>query len=106
MKRILILLSIAVLCFACDRDDDDNTDLTFESTGEIIGQDFTLCACCGGYLVKFEGEDNTFNFSSLPESSDIDLEEEIFPLKIKVNWTGSISEACPKIVRIDNLIKD
>lgn len=81
-KNILfafLLLTITIL--SCKKEETDN----FRSTAVITGPDVRDCMCCGGYLIEIE--DSTYNFEILPVSSQINLNSEIFPLSVKLDWT-------------------
>jgi len=108
MKIINLFFFVALLLiFSCDRDDDDdNVEISYESTGVIVGLDLTLCACCGGYLIRLEDSAENLNFDALPSSSDIELDKEEFPLAVKLNITRGISEACTNIIQIDAIEKE
>ena len=88
--------------FSCNRVDDD-TAIDFESEGEIIGRDASLCACCGGYQAKFDNREEIFQFSELPEESDIVLSNSNFPIKIRANWTEGVSDACSLFISIEDI---
>ena len=101
--RNWILICIAALCiYSCQRVDDDNVD-EFESEGVVLGVDLTQCACCGGFLTKFDGRDETFLFVDLPSNSTLDLAAQNFPVNIRANWTEGVSEACPLFISIEDI---
>jgi len=88
---------------SCKRIDDEGVDPEFEATGQLIGFDLTLCACCGGYLLDVDGEDENYNFISLPDDHGLVLDNAVFPMDVKFNWTKGVSESCPKIVSIESI---
>ena len=81
LKNLLIMFVLfAFVAISSCKDGDD-----FQSTGLIIGPDVRDCICCGGFVIEIE--DSTYNFDALPGSSPIDLENETFPVKVKLDWT-------------------
>ncbi len=71
----------------CDNDDD--SQVQFESTATILGSDMALCACCGGWKIDINGEEPRKRFSELPQSSNIDLQNTTFPISVQLNWSES-----------------
>lgn len=68
----------------------------YEATGTITGPDLGMCVCCGGYKLIVDNvvlpinlQPDVFRFQSLPTSSNIDLANAIFPLKVKFNWSNN-----------------
>lgn len=70
MKNLILILTISLTFFACNK---EYTDIGF-----IQGEDYTECACCGGVLIEISGEKYRFDDIS---KFDIDLENETVPLK-------------------------
>jgi len=101
-----LCIVLLIWTLSCDRDDDDTTELVYESVGVIEGFDASECACCGGYLIKLEDSIQRYNFETIPPNSGIDLESEQYPLNVKLNWTGGISEACINIIQIDDIARE
>lgn len=66
-------------------------EITFNDQGLITGIDARLCACCGGWFVEIG--DSTYRFQELPLSSNIALEENLFPISVQLNWR-SVDEPC------------
>lgn len=60
--------------------------------GVITGPDYRKCACCGGWFITIADEE--YSFWSIPANSGLDLENEKFPLKVKLDWTKP-SDPCP-----------
>ena len=86
MRRLLCLLSFLTLALlSCD------DEVNFNDVGVITGQDFRLCACCGGWFIEIG--DEIFRFNRLPNNSDIELSEDNFPLVVFLNWRND-PEAC------------
>jgi hypothetical protein len=90
----LIILLIFILFASCDKDND-----TFKSVGIIAGEDFMMCACCGGYIIYID--DVRYLFDSMPKDSDLNLQQETFPLTVRLDWE-LIKSGCP-LLRIDVL---
>jgi hypothetical protein len=54
------------------------------SEGQIQGPDFSMCACCGGWFISIDND--RYRFYELSEESDLDLENETFPITVRLNW--------------------
>jgi hypothetical protein len=67
------------------------TDYT--SSGIITGPDIRACACCGGWFIQIDS--TTYEFDTLPDSSDINLEKETFPVYVKLDWQFPGTGYCP-----------
>ncbi len=84
MKSVFFLLLFAgITLFACQDDTASGTSCNLNE-GQIIGQDFRKCSCCGGWFLQTA--DTTFMFISLPEGSDIDLQNATFPIPVKFDY--------------------
>lgn len=82
MKKLVVCASFLLLVsWGCDSDDDFNNF----NNARILGYDQALCPCCGGWLIEIDN--STFRFFDLPVESNIDLEEEIFPLEVTLFWS-------------------
>lgn len=79
-KIFFIVLLLTVIILSCEKEKDDN----YQSTAVITGPDLRECICCGGYFIELD--DSTYNFDTLPTSSQIDLATETFPLRVKLDW--------------------
>ena len=75
----LVILTIVIALIACSKSEE-----AYQSKGVITGQDFTMCACCGGWFITIDGEN--YRFDSLPADSGIILEKETMPLAVKLDW--------------------
>ncbi|HAA15229.1 MAG TPA: hypothetical protein DCE41_27450 [Cytophagales bacterium] len=91
MKRIVTTFTflLGVVCLSgCAIGE----NFTFESEAVIEGYDFTLCGCCGGWMIFLDGqEDDLRRFEVLPEGSGIDLDNMEFPITVRLNWSDSES---------------
>lgn len=97
MKKLIIYVCILLLMSAgCEKDDDF-------STAQILGADMALCPCCGGWLIKIDNK--TYRFFNLPEDSNIDLETEIFPIDVSLEWTKDTSGCLGDEILIFEIIK-
>lgn len=86
LKPLLSVIVLLVALAFCSKDG-------YMSDGTIIGPDVRMCACCGGWFIDINSV--TWEFESLPSGSDIDLDNETFPLNVRLNWKLSDREACP-----------
>lgn len=91
MRRLMLSLCILtagsfLFCPACNKGgDNDNGEERFCSQeGLVIGPDYRLCACCGGWLIEIEGD--TLVAWSIPEEFARELESESFPLPVYLEW--------------------
>ncbi len=53
--------------------------------GSIIGRDFALGACCGGWFIDINEE--RYRFMEIPAATDIDLINSEFPIEVLVEWS-------------------
>ena len=86
-------LSIAVfvgffLLISCD-DQDQVPDLRDRAT--ITGQDFRLCACCGGWFIDIDNEQ--YRITVAPITPDIGLFDGEFPIEVFIDWKSQ-EDAC------------
>lgn len=87
-KTLLPFLFIVSLLIGCS----NPTGMT-ESSGTITGVDYRKCAspCCGGYFIEIDGVDGTYRALSFPEGSDLDLSNENFPIRVRMEWSKDVS---------------
>jgi len=88
--KMIIGICIIVVILLCCRKANYNA---YGSIGIIMGPDIRMCACCGGWFIQIDS--TTYEFSSLPDNSDINLEKETFPLYVKLDWKASNLTGCP-----------
>lgn len=102
MKNTILGIAIILLSFGCTNNItiEDNAQLV---NAELLGLDKALCPCCGSWLIKIEGEDETYQFISLPENTDIDLETSVFPLQVKLDYTKDETLSCNNYVIIEDI---
>ena len=95
MKSAKLIIFIIFAAFAsCNKDND-----TYKSVGIITGEDLRMCACCGGYFINID--DVTYLIDSLPKNSNLNLQQETYPITVRLDWQLSGS-SCPN-PRIDVL---
>jgi hypothetical protein len=80
--KSLIFIGMLLLIGISSCTEEENEYL---SNGTITGFDARMCVCCGGYFIDIN--DSTYRFYELPESSDVDLINAIFPIYVKLDWT-------------------
>ena len=75
------------------------------SDGIILGPDPRDCVCCGGWYIKIDT--TTYEFESLPDNSNINLQADTFPINVKLDWKLSDRVACPnKYITITRITKE
>ena len=85
----LIIFIIFTSLASCNKDND-----TYKSVGIITGVDLRMCVCCGGYLINID--DVTYMINSMPKNSNLDLQQETFPITVHLDWQLSNS-SCPNL---------
>ena len=102
------VLGICLIIFGfiyCQKQN-ENAD-NYKSIGTITGQDARMCPspCCSGWFIKIDSL--TYEFDSLPSSSNINLEKETFPLVVKLDWQLSNTIECQnKRITIQRIAKE
>ena len=100
------ILGIGLIIFRftyCQKERSDN----YKSIGTITGQDVRMCPspCCSGWFIGIDSL--TYEFDTLPSSSNINLEKETFPLVVKLDWQLSDTPGCPnKRIKIQRIAKE
>ena len=103
MKRVTPLIIICTvlgfLNLSCEKDGDmDN--------GIITGFDNRMCSCCGGLLINFKGETQSYvgEFYLIQNSAELGIDQNArFPMHVKVRWTQEGLE--PVTCALGNIIK-
>ena len=101
-----IVLGICLMFFGfiyCQKENSHN----YKSIGTITGQDVRMCPspCCSGWFIKIDSL--TYEFDTLPTSSNINLEKETFPLIVKLDWQLLNIIECPnKRITIQKIAKE
>jgi hypothetical protein len=101
MKLIITLLFFLIIIglISCNKSSDD-----YRSIGIISGLDYTMCGCCGGWIIYIDSE--RYLFDSIPSNSKIHLEDEVLPITVKLDWQ-LISNGCPiKRITIQRIKKE
>jgi hypothetical protein len=82
MKKIIVLMAVALVFISCDKD-----TYQYKDEGEITGANLSACPtiCCGGWFIKIK--ETTYGFDQLPAGSNINLQTAKFPVKVKLDWT-------------------
>jgi len=75
--KLFILFTCTILALGCEKS-------KFAGTGIIKGQDFALCACCGGYFIEINDISYRFDKSVLP--AGFTFSENQLPLTVELNW--------------------
>ena len=84
MRITLTFISILLMVvFSCSKEDN------YMSSGTITGIDMSLCMCCGGWFIEIDNA--TYRFNKLPDHCDLNLENETFPITVKLDWEKEIN---------------
>ena len=97
MKNTILLLALCT-CISCTKS--NTTYSSFKSTATVTGEDYTMCACCGGYLITI-GQDH-YEFNNFPAHCNIDSTH--FPIKVALNWHSISSCSTIPHIMIDSLV--
>lgn len=110
MKNLLriAILCIPVLLAGCDwfEDDDDNVHIDPAPEGFSIGiiydYDATKCACCGGYIIKIEGNTYRFFNEGVEGGEILNVIDASFPIYVYVKWSPETKDCSNRII-VDEL---
>ena len=81
-----VLFVVGALLFSACEEDEPTKDSGYCNTeASLIGPDYRLCACCGGWFIQIEGE--TYRALTLPEEFTNSLALYSLPLDIYVEWS-------------------
>ena len=89
VKVIVVIIAVFITFLCCQKEDSH----IYKSDGIITGPDIRMCACCGGYYIQIDSV--TYEFNSLPDNSNIDLQTESFPISVKLDWQLANLTGCP-----------
>lgn len=99
MKKALgfILMLAVLLCSipACKKGTESLTNAI------ITGSDARMCACCGGFMITFNGETKPYtgDFKLIDNGAEVGLKEtDSFPLYVKVAWRENTAGICNHII--------
>jgi hypothetical protein len=105
-----IVLGICLILFGfiyCQKQKENTDNYNYKSIGTITGQDFRMCPspCCSGWFIKIDSL--TYEFDTLPNNSNFNLEKETLPLMVKLDWQLSNIIECPnKRITIQKIAKE
>lgn len=91
MKKIVLLL-VLIISVSCS----NNDEKTYKSVGIIEGIDMTMCACCGGYIIKIDTKKYLVQ-EELPNKENLDLNN--LPITVKLDWELK-KEACDNHITV------
>ena len=97
MFRWIILLAM-IFFLSCVKE-----EYKYKSEGTITGQDYRMCVCCGGWFITIDEKQYLFN--TLPGDAGFSLDNEKFPLAVKLDWTLNAS-GCPNTITIQKIQKE
>lgn len=72
--------------------------------GQITGPDMSLCFCCGGWFINIDG--NTYRFFDIPENSNLDIENETFPINVRLDWNNDENQCMGDEIVISAIKKE
>jgi len=83
------MIMLGIIC--CHKEDNYN----YKSNGKITGADSRMCPspCCGGWFIEIDSL--TYEFDSIPNNSNINLQKDSFPIFVKLDWKLSDKMDCP-----------
>ena len=104
MKKLIIifLVSFFGLFLSCNNHDTSDK-IQFKSTGEILGLDEALCICCGDWKIKIDNDQNDYQFITLPQNSNIDLQNAQLPISVKLNWRLDENSTCANHIIVEQI---
>jgi hypothetical protein len=84
LLRFLPALGFVALFWGCQQKESDPAPAVFKNQkAQVIGIDYSRCACCGGLWLKTEGKEYRFQ---MPEKSGLHLVDLVFPAAVKVDY--------------------
>lgn len=87
MKLKILLISLVTIIIACS----SSTENECPDEARVLGGDYRECMCCGGWFIEIQSD--TFRFQTLPEGSDIELDQNKMPIDVYVEWE-KVEEPC------------
>ena len=97
MKKLFFLLFIGLMVVTgCTKKSQ------YKYSGIIEGKDNTKCTCCGGYIIKINGDDKQYRTETFP-SGNIDSNT-AFPVTINLNYTEDDVCSDNHIITITSMI--
>jgi hypothetical protein len=96
MKMLLSTLLFCVLAISCKKES------KYKYSGTIAGYDYATCPCCGGYMIKIDGDNTSYRATSLPSGTLIDSTH--FPIKVNLNYSPSGSCSSNHFITISSMI--
>jgi hypothetical protein len=97
--KIALIIGIIVGWSCCNMGSNTN----FKSKGIITGADPRMCMCCGGWKIIIDSV--TYNFDSIPSSSNFTLQKETFPIVVRLDWELK-SQGCSNWITIQRITKE
>lgn len=98
-KLIPLLISFTVVLFSCNKKDN------YRGNAQILGYDGTYCACCGGFMIKVEG-DNSNNYylaRTLPSNAGINPMSS-FPINVELDYDKN-DKNCDQVITVTRIRK-
>lgn len=97
--REVFIIGVILILTSCSK---GNTE-DYKSRGIILGPDLGMCICCGGYKIKIDTV--IYNFDSVPANSNINLQKEVFPIPVRLDWNLDRLK-CANWITIQRIVKE
>lgn len=103
MKYILILIFCCLFLVSCETDNPVNQTDNYMNYGKITGEDYRMCACCGGWFITIESK--IYRFYNLPDSCGINLQQETYPVFVELDWAVPEKPCMGDIITVKRMRK-
>lgn len=96
MKNIIIILLTIFTFSSCQKND-------LDYVGKIIEEDFSECGCCGGFIIKIDGNQYNIVEQNLA-ANNLDLKNAKLPMNVTLNFTIPTS-GCENFIEVQKIRK-
>ena len=98
-KLIPLIISFTLLLFSCTKKDN------YRENAQILGYDNTYCACCGGFMIKVEGDNSNNYYLARVLPSDAGINQmSSFPINVELDYDKS-DKNCDKVITVTRIRK-
>ncbi|MEM7375109.1 MAG: hypothetical protein AAF587_41325 [Bacteroidota bacterium] len=74
---------------------------TLLEEGRIIGQDYRLCACCGGWFIDIG--DETYRIPVMPADAELDLSRDQLPMDVLLRWSAPLDPCLGDEIKVSEI---